>query len=409
MLVWVVARAIHLTKLQIFSLTTATMQYAPLVQNRLIWLDLVRGLTALAVCMGHLRAALFQEYGSLLEPSLLNKLFYGATSLGHQAVMVFFVLSGFFVGGNVVRKRADFDMWNYFVARLVRLWVVLFPALALTFVLDAIANLIVPQMLNGAFESIWHSGPKAGVYSASLSTAIANTLFLQELFAPVYGSNSPLWSLANEFWYYVLFPCLALAIGWNNSKSNSLAVRAVYALVALAVLAVLPYDMLKLGAVWLFGVASFIVASKVQVKRRPVVLVAAMALFCFSVVYSKNVTWQSQAMVSADMAVGLGFAVLCTTIAAWPPPAQKNEKSPIFKLSTTLSDWSYSLYLTHFPVIVLTVSYLYGTARVAPNLVGIVTFVAWLAALVSIGAAFWYLFERHTVRVRKWLAHRRIP
>jgi len=44
----------------------------------------------------------------------------------------------------------------------------------------------------------------------------ANVFFLQTITVPVYGSNSPLWSLANEFWYYLLFPLLLLAPqrGW---------------------------------------------------------------------------------------------------------------------------------------------------------------------------------------------------
>ena len=32
----------------------------------------------------------------------MTKVFYLATGLGHQAVMIFFVLSGFLVGGSVI-------------------------------------------------------------------------------------------------------------------------------------------------------------------------------------------------------------------------------------------------------------------------------------------------------------------
>lgn len=37
---------------------------------------------------------------------------------------------------------------------------------------------------------------------------------------PIFGSNGPLWSLANEFWYYVLFSLAAFDIG-NNWRGNS--------------------------------------------------------------------------------------------------------------------------------------------------------------------------------------------
>ena len=73
--------------------------------QRFFWLDVVRGLSAIAVCAGHLRSVMFVDYSNLQTPSLLQKVFYGLTGLGHQAVMVFFVLSGFFVGGSILRKK----------------------------------------------------------------------------------------------------------------------------------------------------------------------------------------------------------------------------------------------------------------------------------------------------------------
>jgi peptidoglycan/LPS O-acetylase OafA/YrhL len=60
--------------------------------------------------------------------------FYLATGLGHQAVMAFFVLSGFLVGGTVV-SRAECGQWSwidYAITRMTRLWMVLLPALLLT-------------------------------------------------------------------------------------------------------------------------------------------------------------------------------------------------------------------------------------------------------------------------------------
>jgi peptidoglycan/LPS O-acetylase OafA/YrhL len=66
-------------------------------------LDLVRGLSALVVMAGHLRAFIFEDFGNLATPGPLSKIFYFITGLGHQAVMVFFVLSGYFVGGAVCK------------------------------------------------------------------------------------------------------------------------------------------------------------------------------------------------------------------------------------------------------------------------------------------------------------------
>lgn len=70
--------------------------------SRNLWLDLIRGCSALLVCMGHLRNAILVDYAELIHPSIAIKAIYFITSFGHQAVMIFFVLSGYFVGGGRV-------------------------------------------------------------------------------------------------------------------------------------------------------------------------------------------------------------------------------------------------------------------------------------------------------------------
>lgn len=71
-------------------------------EERNLWLDLIRGSSALLVCLGHLRNAMLVDYSTLVHPNIAIKAFYALTSFGHQAVMVFFVLSGYFVGGGGV-------------------------------------------------------------------------------------------------------------------------------------------------------------------------------------------------------------------------------------------------------------------------------------------------------------------
>src|SRR5438093_211100 len=77
-----------------------------------IFLDLLRGLSALAVMVGHLRGLFFVSFGDVQAPTLLVSIVYFLTSLGHEAVIVFFVLSGYFIAGNVLRSLAD-GSWNW--------------------------------------------------------------------------------------------------------------------------------------------------------------------------------------------------------------------------------------------------------------------------------------------------------
>jgi peptidoglycan/LPS O-acetylase OafA/YrhL len=68
------------------------------------------------------------------QPSLFPKLFYSITALGSQAVVIFFVLSGFLIGGSLAdsMQRGSFDLERYLMARFVRIYIVYIPALVIT-------------------------------------------------------------------------------------------------------------------------------------------------------------------------------------------------------------------------------------------------------------------------------------
>src|SRR5690349_289647 len=97
-------------------------------------LNLIRGVAALAVLVYHVRYRFFPDYADLAAPDLTAKLFYAVTAFGHDAVVVFFVLSGYLISATVMRDCAT-GRWSwarYGVSRWVRLSVVLVPGLLLT-------------------------------------------------------------------------------------------------------------------------------------------------------------------------------------------------------------------------------------------------------------------------------------
>lgn len=318
--------------------------------NRYDGLDLVRGLSAILVCAGHLRAELFVDFGQLQHPDLLDKIFYFATGLGHQAVMVFFVLSGFFVGGSVLRSGESFSAPAYAVTRLSRLWTVLLPALVITALSDAAVQQLQPNTIAGGRYAEWNSGPVAGAYSTSLITFIANLFFLQTITAPVFGSNGPLWSLANEFWYYLMFPLIAsaAAITGNFKTLTRLVLGGLFAIV----LVLLPSEIIKGFIIWLMGVAIYALNQRLTCKARPFYLTLAIIIFTVTLVYSKLPSWQSTLGVSEDLIVGLGFSGLCLVLASWPSVAASLGGRKLHSIGRMTSEFSYSLYLIHFPVLV---------------------------------------------------------
>ena len=64
-----------------------------ITRERLEHLDMVRGVAALLVCVGHVRGMVLVDYGAVASAPYTTKLIYAATGLGHQAVIVFFALS----------------------------------------------------------------------------------------------------------------------------------------------------------------------------------------------------------------------------------------------------------------------------------------------------------------------------
>lgn len=173
--------------------------------NHYFVFDILRGISALLVCANHLRSALLTNFGSLTHSNVFDRLFYFATSLGHQSVIVFFVISSFLIGGAIIKNKHSFKPGSYSVNRLTRLYTVLIPALLLTAAIDFFLSKTHPEAL-GQYYMQWSSGPTIENYSNSFLTFIGNLFFLQNIFVSTYGTNSPLWSLSYEFWYYVTFP-----------------------------------------------------------------------------------------------------------------------------------------------------------------------------------------------------------
>ncbi|MDR0605993.1 MAG: acyltransferase family protein, partial [Bacteroidales bacterium] len=144
----------------------------------------------------HIRGNAFVEYGLLPteQQNILNFVFFSITRLGHEAVLAFFVLSGFLVGGKVIQrlKEGTFDVKSYTIDRSVRIFLPLICALLLI----VVVNLIMGEPVN-------------------FLQLIGNLFSLQGIF--VSSATAPLWSLAYEVWFYVLIGCLAVLINNKNT------------------------------------------------------------------------------------------------------------------------------------------------------------------------------------------------
>src|SRR5712692_11026282 len=195
-----------------------------LAQRASVHLDLIRGVSALAVMIGHVRGLFFLDFPFLVNKSLAYRVLYAVTGFGHQAVMIFFVLSGYFIGMSVIDSVAG-QRWSwrvYLVNRLARLQLVLFPALLLGAFWDQI-GMRIPQAASFYYGGLYKYFAPSVALRSTLPVFFGNLFFLQSVVSPVFGSNGPLWILSYEFWYYILFPALMLAaVSWIGVRHRVL-------------------------------------------------------------------------------------------------------------------------------------------------------------------------------------------
>lgn len=263
---------------------------------------------------------------------------FGLNVPGYQSVMVFFVLSGYFISLSVL-KDVQQGTWNwidYLIKRLVRLLVVLIPALVLTYVWAKV-------------QIHFFGGEEYFSGVLDLKTLVGNLLFLQSIEVQQFGLNGPLWSLSYEFWYYILFPCIVLAI---FSKKTYL--KVVYALLFVLISLFVGKQIMMYFVIWLLGAAIALIKPKklkstvknysIFVIGLVVALLSTKGLYIF---YSKSFNWQNPHYIP-DISVGICFAFLIYWITVL-----FNEENKITKynLSKKLAGFSYTLYLVHYPLL----------------------------------------------------------
>ncbi len=357
--------------------------------NRYYWLDWIRFLAAFQVLLCHVRGAHFLEYGALSsdDKGWMTALAFALSRLGHEAVVVFFVLSGYLVGGRSLQRAVEgrFNVSAYWLDRVTRIYVPLVPALGLT----ALATLLQRREVSGM--------------------ELAGNLFgLQGVFSTigVFGGNAPLWSLAFEMWFYVLWGC-ALA----TTTAGSFHARVAFLMLTATSLAVL----CQMGAVhylgcWLSGAVAHQLGA---VTRRVCLLLVGLLLAGIGMVLTQlnsgtvsvNITiWQRWIpnMATSVLILASGFVLMVHVLSAWQPGSES--VSRLERHGKFWADFSYTLYLTHYVMLGLWVFYFPGRRQV--DLASCVSLILKLIAVLAASWGIYYCFERHTGHVRRWLRDR---
>jgi peptidoglycan/LPS O-acetylase OafA/YrhL len=213
-----------------------------------LYLDVIRFGAAFVVLLSHVWPVLFPTF-PLPWP-------------GHEAVVVFFVLSGYVIA--FATFRPGVTLGSYAMHRAVRILSVSVPAIALSIVIVPFvaghAGMPFIENMSPSASEVWHA-------------TWINLLFLGESWSnnvrPPF--NSPYWSLSFEVWYYVIF---AAAV-FTPRRWRLLAVLAAMAAAGPRILALFP--------IWLMGV--WLYRSSPTMGRRSAFALFVLTALCAFVFY----------------------------------------------------------------------------------------------------------------------------
>lgn len=352
-----------------------------------IVISLLRGLAAIEVAAAHLRADLYPGLRTISDPSIWFKGFAFVTGFAHHAVLVFFVISGWLVGGSLLDKfhRPD-AISGYAIDRVTRLWTVLIPTFVLTLLFGLSTGTLSAQGIDAS---------PANEYSA-LAFA-ANLLGLQTIVAPEFGGNFPLWSLANETWYYVLFPLMAVVL-----CGHRVAPRVACAAMFVVLCALLPAALVGYFSVWLLGVAFSRITIECAGGLRAVWLVLVAALWAYYRLTGDMDNFDFTSL-APDLLCSIVFLLLLSSLRFKPSPASRLS-APFKRVGHFFAEFSFSLYVLHVPMIALLKHWVLapmGLKQLSPHEpLHFALFLGLLAALIGGAYVSYLLFESRTYQIR---------
>lgn len=340
--------------------------------NHFPWLDALRFIAAFMVLYCHTRHDMFVDYGLLPEEEkgVFTQIFYATSRLGNEAVVIFFVISGFLVGGRGLERvvQSTFNVRGYIIDRAVRI--------GLPLITSIIFCTIVYVLLDMDFSVI---------------TVIGNLFSLQGVL--VDNLISPFWSLSYEVWFYIILLAFSLVMGKK--------------VIGLIIMLICCMVFLKLETsyllIWVFGAFAYLCRPS---KSNKYIKYGSFALMVIFAALS-NMAAESDSikigiklhrplfslLMSASIALFIQQIILC------------NPTSTIAKkvdhLFSKLADFSYTLYLSHRITLLLIFNYIYEKDSGHICFSGILSYLSILAICLLVSYILYYFTERHTKTIKR--------
>lgn len=349
----------------------------------------MRGIAALEVCMGHLRRMIFVTYpGS--QKNAFTSAFYFVTGFSHQSVVIFFVLSGFLISRNIQSAwlNKKWSVKNYSVDRLTRLWVVVIPGLIITLLIDHLGLKLFPasSIYTNSIRYLGGVDPAKYLHAAEF---FGNIFFLQTILVHTFGSNVPLWSLSNEFWYYVLFPLVYFAY-----QSRVIWRKIILLLMAIGVVFFIGRNISIYFTIWLVGFV--VVLCRKHLPTPPArsnrIFTGLATIIFLGVLVMIRVNLIGERF--HDFVLGVVTGVLMYGLLG-----ARDLSGKVKTVSVFFSKISFSLYVIHFPIACFLTAWIIREPVIMNGRYFLFYVVAFLCILLST-VLFWYLFESRYTALR---------
>jgi peptidoglycan/LPS O-acetylase OafA/YrhL len=318
----------------------------------------VRGLAAAVVLVSHVVQLHFLRFTGLGTP--LHQI---SSFVSEYAVVVFFILSGYLITHtleiNVERnRRLRLDLFA--VARIARLY----PPLIFSILLSVAIFLVMD-----VFGLPGRSGPLSlpGDIYAAREVVHLRVLEIGGAMIMLQGMleiNGPLWSIYIEAKLYALF---AIALAFFTGR-KSLVFAIAFFLIAWAGIKYNP-GFARYAVVWLTGALAYYAWNECNGRRNRLLLCSSLIAVVILADTASSLQTGGAWLIVRDLFVAIVIAWILFRLRLRVP------------VSKRLADCSYSLYATHFPVLLLAQSLLLSSGSSSVALAVGVAMVSTLAAL----------------------------
>ena len=223
------SRAVALSRETSLDLDAVRVAPTPLARETSLYLDAIRFIAAVAVFLSHFSMQ-----------NISGGMAWQLGLYGHDAVVVFFVLSGFVIAHATMRGERSLS--TYIVNRAARIYSVAVPAIAITLLCDALGGRIDPHYFDWGYTN-------GSLWQQVVTSLTFTNQFWNAGITP--GSDVPYWSLGYEVPYYAIFACTIFARGvWRIVLPVALLVIAGPWIASLFPLWLIGVGLYRLGRRW---------------------------------------------------------------------------------------------------------------------------------------------------------------